>query len=189
MRKLTMLVPIAAALLAAAACSSSSPHRGGASNTNPTSTSVGVNSNVPVAPNKGQSYDGQNPGPSCGATGQVKNPYVVTVAGSTRTVKAPNGKVFGQLVLRHSTLCQTAWGEVFYSGKHEPAGFSITITVVRPHGSAPKTIPFTTTDFVPPAFSSMLANNKVEDGCVYASAHVTIDGRAGPTVTTNCSAS
>jgi hypothetical protein len=167
MRKLAIFVLIAVALIAAA-CSSSSP---------------------PTHGSTSKPFDGQNPGPECGANGQVKNRYVVTVKGSSRTVRKPNGKVFGQLVLRHSTICQTAWGEVFYNDMHEPVGFSITITIVRPRGPAPRTIPFTTTDFVSPAFSSMLANNKAAAGCVYASAHVSIDGRAGSTVTTNCSAS
>lgn len=136
---------------------------------------------------RSQLGDGQNPGPACGATGQIKSKYVLTV--STRTVKLPNGRVFGQLLLRHSTICQTAWGEVFYNDAHKPLGFSITVIVIRPHGPHPKTIPFTTTDYVSPAFSSMLANNQAANGCVYAKARVTVGGKTGPTAITACSAS
>jgi hypothetical protein len=175
MRKLAVLVPIAIALVLTAACGSSSQPTG--------------RSTSSTAPINGHAYDGQNPGPACGANGQVKNRYVFTVKGSSRTVRLPDGKVFGQLVLRHSTICQTAWGEVFYPGIRKPPGFAITITIVRPHGSDPAQIPFTTTDFLSPAFSSMLANNQAADGCVYATARVTVSGHAGPTVTTNCSAS
>src|SRR4051812_39080966 len=61
-----------------------------------------------------QQYDGQNPTPACGFNGHLKNKYVVT-EGKGQTVRFPGPTHLraGRLILRHSTKCQTAVGEVF----------------------------------------------------------------------------
>jgi hypothetical protein len=133
----------------------------------------------------GQSCDGLSPQGRCGTNGHLKNKYVLTV--SRRTLRLPNGQVFGRLLLRHSTICQTAWGEVVFRATHKPTGFAVTIITVRPRDHSQ--IPYTTKDYVSPSFTFMLENNGRDNGCVFALAHVTAGGRDGPTVRTNCSAS
>lgn len=187
MRLKTLRLPAIIALCTAlAACggagaSSSAPARTASSSTAPGTSPSSVN------PFQAESYDNKNPGRDCGTNGQLKNPYIKTV-GPPAMVRLPNRQPFGALLLRHSTICQTAWGEVVFTGA-EPAGFTkVTIVVQRVGGRNPKTLPpFYTNDYVSPVFSSMLGNN-MGDGCVQATAWVTIGGSDGPKATTHCGA-
>jgi|GEM_PF-5503468 len=203
MRGLTTIVVSFVAAVSLAACggsgSSTQPNSFSSSNRALSNAGVGKkpgNTNSPAVTgsivNSPPSYDGRNPGAEgseCGVNGQVKNRYVYTVPGSTRTVQLPSGKFFGRLVLRHSTICQTAWGEVFFNEASKPPGYNaVHIVVIRPGGSIPKSIPFSTSDFASPIFSAMLENNS-QSGCVKAEAWVVVGGKAGRHEVTNCSSS
>jgi hypothetical protein len=171
-----------AAAILLAACGSSSGTSASRSSS-PATTSSAVSSPAPAY--GAEQFDGPNPSAACGTNGSLNNPVVRTL-GHSQVVRMPDGSPFGIVDVRHSTECQTAWGEVVRQGP-KPAGWTqITIRVARHGGHNPTALPEPPiNDYISPWFSAMLGNN-VGDGCVVATAWVTVHGRDGPKATTTC---
>ena len=186
--KLALLPVVLAACTILAACGSSGANSAGAASSAASSSSAGdKTAPASITNTQAESRDNTDPGSDCGTNGSLNNPNVVTL-GPAVMVRLPNGQPWGSLKIRHSTICQAAWGEVFFTPP-KPAGYSkVTIVLTRSGGPHPKALPpFYTNDYRSPVFSSMLGNN-TDDGCVQATAWVTVKGVDGPKAKTHCEA-
>jgi hypothetical protein len=131
---------------------------------------------------------GLSPGLTGLHPGDGADPYIsrcgsdqVRIEQRTWPISWPDGKLYGQLALYHSSACQASWGYVY--GPNSPA-WTVVITARR-QGQDPASAPFSFRGTAPPdSWGSLLSDRA---GCVQAEAYVvTADGRRGATAMTSC---